>query len=294
MGFALGCAICWTLANVTIQIASRRVGPVAALMYALLGGTCLLAMLALILDGAPPIPTLRDWGLLAAAGTSAILAYGGLFVAMGLGQIAVAAPIVSAWSVVALIIGVAFQGERVTTLAAAAIALVIGGNLVLGVSEIRRGGHDPEKDGKSRLAIGAALLSALGFGLLAPFTNAAVESMGEYWPPPMIWALAAIAGLAGLAIQRRSVRVRVSVPGGQLSMLFLPAVFEAAGFLFLVLAMQSAPMAVVAPVCSLATGMTVIVGIAWMRERVRFAALVGAGAASAGVVWLQFVIEKVS
>lgn len=318
LAFALGCAVSWTLANVTIQGASRRFGAPSALVFALIGGTLLLSVLALLADGVPRLPAGDEWMYLIGAGAAAIVAYGGLFVAMGHGQLAIAAPIISAWSVLALAIGVIFQDEVITTAGGCGIALVIGGNVLLAVSELRGGrktaakrdeagtgrtrevGKDRDRDRGREVevaradghqhgkAIPAAIGSAIGFGLLAPLTNAAVDSMGEFWPPPMIWALAAAAGIVILRLTGRL--GAAPMRAGDAGAILLPAVFEAAGFFFLVLAMQRAPLAHVAPVSSLATGFTVLVGIGWMRERLTVPAIAGAIAVSVGVVVLQLVV----
>ena len=87
--YAIACAVSWTLANVTIQTASRRFGAYTALVGALLGGTVLLALLAIAFAGAPSLPRGGAWLAILGAGVSAAVAYGGLFVAMGQGRLSV-------------------------------------------------------------------------------------------------------------------------------------------------------------------------------------------------------------
>ncbi len=286
MIFAFGCAFSWTLANLSIRRASRRYGPLAAMAWALLGGIVLLGMLAVAMDGAPLLPTASESLILAGAGVSALLAYGGLFVAMGLGPVSVAAPIVSAWSVVALAIGLA-SGERLAMTAAAGVALVIVGNAVLAWPgrAARSEAVEHTKTHREAGAVVASIVAALGFGFLAPLTEAAVTSLGRFWPLPMVWGIAAAIGLPCLAATGR-----LGSPPRRLSdaaCLALPAFFEGAGFVFFALALATTDVAIVGPVCSLATGMTVIAGVVWMRERLTRRAIVGAVAASLGVVFIQ-------
>lgn len=280
MIFAFACAVSWTLANLSIRRASRRFGPLAAMAWALLAGIVLLMLLAVVLDGAPPYPTANDALILAGAGISALLAYGGLFVAMGLGPVSVAAPIISAWSVVALAIGLA-SGETLSALAAVGVSLVIAGNAILAWPG--RVAEPAKRSGAA--AVAASVVAAFGFGFLAPLTDAAVSSLGRFWPLPVIWGIAAAIGLPLLARTGR-----LGAPPRRLNdaaCLALPALFEGAGFVFFALALSTTAVAVVGPVCSLATGMTVIAGIVWMRERLAPRAIAGAIAASFGVVLIQ-------
>lgn len=278
---ALGTAACWTLANFTIRGASRRFGSYPSLALALLLGTVLLAIFALATSGLPAIPGPRTGVALAGAGIAAVLGYGGLFVAMGEGRVSVSAAIISSWSLVALFIGIAFRGEWLTVEQAIGVGLLIGGNLLLATGEIA-----DVRGGRARPGpLVAAVLSAIGFALLAPLTDIATPELGRVWPQPLVWGVASAVGFPVLAklgrLRRLPRRPR------DLGLLALPAAFEAGGFLCLILALGTEPLAIVGPLAGLSTGMTVVAGIVLLREPLRVRSIAGAFAASAGVVLVQ-------
>lgn len=283
MLYALLSAIGWSLANVTIPAASRRIGARAAMLLAIALGSVLLAAAACVVEGRPAAIDRGAAVRLAAAGVAAVFAYAGLFSALEHGRVSVIAPVVSAWSIVAAAIGLFAFDERLTPFAYVGAALVVLGNVLLGAS-VRDAGPNPSH-AEERRAIRSAIISALGFGVLAPLLDAAGETVGRVWAPAFAWLAAALIAVP-FAWRRRLLR-GLSPTLGDLRVLALPILFESTGFLALSLAVAAAPLAVVAPISSLSTGFSVLLGVLFLHERLTLGGRLGAALASAGVVLIR-------
>ncbi len=292
LSFALLCALCWTAANFAIRRASKRFSPFIALFWSLVFGTGFLGLVALALAPYPQHLSGSSILLILLAGGSAIVAYGGLFLAFESGRVSVVSPIIGSWSVLGAAIGLLFLEESLSPPSALGVGLVIFGNLLLASTEIQQA--KGKKTG--RYALPAAFASAIGFGCMAPLTDRLADDAGKLWAPALVWGCAAgiLVILRLCILNRRSPgdtrktremdRTRSYLDLGSLS---LPAVLEASGFLFLTLALAGSPLSIVAPVCSLSTGMTVLAGLVLLRERLHGRSLIGAIAASAGVALVQ-------
>ncbi len=283
MLYALLSAICWSLANVTIPGASRRFGARDATLLSIGLGAVLLAAVAWSFEGPLAGVDGRAALRLALAGVAALVAYAGLFSALERGRVAVVAPVVSAWSVVAAAVGLFVLGERLTPFGYAGAALVVVGNVALAASTPGDGrGPAP---GDERRAIHYAILSAVGFGLLAPLLDATGASVGRIWAPALAWLAAAVIAIPFVLLRRP---VRWSVPSvADVRVLALPVLFESSGLLALSLAVAASPLAVVAPISSLSTGLSVLLGVLLLRERLTLFGRLGAAVASVGVVLIR-------
>jgi uncharacterized membrane protein len=272
-------ALSWSCANVTIKTSTRRFGTFAALFASQIAGGLLVLPVAFAVEGRPGCIDGRTALMIGLAAVSACLAYGGLFAAFRRGPVAVLTPVVSAWTLISVAIGVALFGEALTAGQGVGVVLVLAGNTLLAVfGTRRRPGGEPGGSG----GIAAAALSALGFGVMTPAIDAVGESIGALWTVPAVWVveLALFVPLAlALGLVRawpRSVRdwCVVSAPG----------IFEVIGFVAIVVALGLAPIAAVAPASSLSTALTIVLGMGLLKERMSRPALAGAFLAAAGVV----------
>ena len=279
MTCALVSAFAWMAANASIAGAARRFGSIGAIVWAQLLGGPLVVVAAVALEGAPTAPDAAGVAGVLIAGAAAAAAYFGLFEALKHGQLSVVSPITSGWAVISIGVGVALFGEALTGWRAVGVGLVIAGNVLLGASVARR------RDGPRETppyALAMALLSALGFGALVPATEAAGAAVGRLWAVPLVWGVELLFALPWL-LRHRLVGRR---PRGRREWFVAGRVgaFEGLGFVALSLALGFAPIGVVSPVASLATGLSVLWGVAVLGERLRRRALAGAVLASVGVV----------
>lgn len=277
--FALGCALCWLFANVTIRPVSRRFGA----FRALIGAQTLALFPALIatwiFEGQPRLPESGRGGLaLAIAASSALFAYGGLFAALERGRLAIVAPIIASWSALALAIGIFAFDERLSLREGVGIGGILVGTFVLARREGPRNRPEAKEAG-----LLAAFVSALGFGAMVSAVKVVGEEVGPLTAVTWTWA--------GELILAYSVLFFARVPRGSERMtprrvpaLILPGAFEMGGFVCLSLALASGPVAIVAPVSNLATTFSVLWGLFVLRERLSATALAAAIAVSAGVL----------
>lgn len=276
--FGLLSALSWSVANATIGGASRRFGTWGALFGAQLVGSAVAVPAALVYEGVPSVPDASVLLMIAVSAAAALLAYGGLFAALRRGQVAVVSPIVSGWTLISVGIAVVWFGETLTVGRGAGVILVILGNALLAVFGAARRGST---SGTGRGALGAAVLSAVGFGVMTPAVAVVSRSIG-LWTIPAVWAVE-LAVAIPVALRLGLIR---SWPRAVADWrpLLAPGAFEAIGFIAILLGLALAPLAVVTPASSLSTGLSVLWGLWLLRERLRTPALVGAALAVAGVV----------
>ncbi len=251
------------------------------LFWSALIGLPFLAAVALVLDGTPSAPDGTTLWYTLGGGLTALCAYGGLFVALEGGRVTVVAPIIAAWALLAALIGVA-QGESLSLLGWSGVLAVTVGNALLARDSGPAGTRPPGE----RVAILAALISALGFACMAPCLERANDGLGGVWGSAAIWTVAACLGLPALVRAELregtgSVRTRLELS------LVLPALFESVGLLCLGLALVEGELIQVAPIASLATGLSVLWGLIFLGEQLGRLAALGAIAASLGVVLIH-------
>jgi drug/metabolite transporter (DMT)-like permease len=282
MLFGLAASASWALANVAVARASRTLGPYRALLWAQLAGMAMIAALA-PLERRPEALTPEIVGWLAIAGVASLLAYVCLFYALAHGRLTLAVPIMSSWAVLSTALSIVWLGERLTPGQIAGAAAIITGAVV--VSRHAHGtaaaaGGAPAATPRWLLAsIGAAI----GFGLLMPAVGRMAPVFGSIGVVAVVYAADLVLGVPlalGFRIGMTPPRGRVWVP------VLLAGLFETAGFVFIALGARFAPMALVSPLASLASAITVAYAWVVLRERPARGVLVGAALVSAGVVVL--------
>jgi drug/metabolite transporter (DMT)-like permease len=172
MGILLGLAtaLSWGSADLFARFATRKIGTFRTMLYMQLCGLTLLTLLmpllggwGHLLDGSGIRPW--AWGILSGClNTSSTLA---LYRSFEIGKMSIVAPVSASYPVLTLLLSLA-TGERLTTIRLTGMALTI-----LGVLLVARGETIPEdansidpQTPKKNSAIGWALYSAFGFGLM--------------------------------------------------------------------------------------------------------------------------------
>ena len=289
---ALGSSVSWALANVAVQRSTRLVGTFRSLLWAQVAGGTLAALLALALGQRPPaLATLLAGGTpvwLAAAGVASLVAYLSMFHALEHGRLSIAVPIMSGWAVISAAISVLVLREPVRALQLGGGSLVIAGVVLVSraaqtvptVAVPTLSTARPSRRPRWLLASAAA---AVGFGLLIPAIGRLTPVFGQLGAVTAVFSADIVLGLplaALLGVNLRPPSRSALVP------VALAGLCETSGFICIALTVGRAPLAVVSPLASLASALTVL--YAWMvlKDRPPPVALAGAAMVCAGVVAL--------
>jgi drug/metabolite transporter (DMT)-like permease len=285
LGVLLGLAtsLCWALGNVFIQRSGRAIGGPRALTWALALGGIVSAVAAALFDQRSEATTGATWAWLLVAGVSGLLAYACLFYAFSRAKLSLAVPFVSSWSVVAgvLSLTVFHQSARSGQLGGATI-VILGVVLVsIGAARDTSANGADERAGWRPLA--AAFLSGLGFGVMVPTMAHLTPALGTFGTAAAVYLI----GLALAVPTAGLLRIGLARPPREAWRAVIGAgVFETLGFVCLNAGGRFAPVALVAPVASLAAVFTVVYAAIFLHERPGRLALSGAFVASVGVVVL--------
>jgi drug/metabolite transporter (DMT)-like permease len=281
---ALATSVCWALGNVFIQRSGHVLGGPRALTWALALGGVASAGAAGIFDQRSGAITTGTLAWLLVASVAGLLAYAGLFYAFSRAKLSLAVPFVSSWSVVAGVMSLTVFHQSAGSGKLGGALIVLAGVVLVSVGATRASaGPIADDRGGGWLPLGAAFLSGLGFGVMVP-------TMAHLTPTLGLFGTAAAVYLIGLGLA-----VPIALALG-ISLAWPPrdtwrevigaGLFETLGFVALNAAGRFAPVAVVAPVASLAAVLTVVYAAIFLHERPGRLALSGAFLASLGVVVL--------
>lgn len=286
---ALGTSMSWAAGNILTQRVGRLVGPPRAMLWSMAAGALIALPCAVLLDErtAPLSLSLVAW--LVAAGVAGVMAYIGLFVAFANKGLTVAVPIVSSWPLFAIGFSVASFGESVGGRQWIGVAAVLGGVLFVALPSASRASAPSGDDvtaGSSpgdRWGLPAALASSFGFGIMIPAMGRVAPATGAFGATVIVFSI----GIALSLVVGRVANVSFAAPPRSAWPLVLATgLAETTGFVTVALARRFAPMALVAPVASLASVFTVVYALVFLKERPRPIAAVGALLAGAGVAIL--------
>jgi uncharacterized membrane protein len=229
---------------------------------------------AWLLVGQPAIPT-TAWALGITSGGVEVLYFVFLAAAFRRGDLSVVYPLARGSApVLAVAIGVFVLGERLAPPAAAGVALLVTGLLV--VQRPWRllsaaAGVDPEARARTRAAAGFALLTGAMIATYSALDTVGVQQAPAWLYAAILWPTCAL-GLALVAV------VRPRIAGGRYGPAADAAVEPwravAGGFLtftayfFVLAALSRAPLAIVAPLRESAILLTSVWGIVRLREAV--------------------------
>jgi drug/metabolite transporter (DMT)-like permease len=287
---ALGASVCWALANVAVSRSAKRVGAVRGLLWAEVAGGALALVVGTAVDQRAGAFSIATLGLLAGAGVAALVAYLSMFYALEHGRLSIAVPMMSGWAVISAAISVLLLREPVRPSQLAGAALVIAGVALVGSHAHRSAGaaaRAAAAAGGGPAAVPrwvwASLATAVGFGVLMPFIGRIARVTGSVGSVAAVFGADLLLGLPLAAWFRVDLRLP---PRSAVIPVALAGLFEAAGFVCIALASARATLAVVSPLASLASALTVLYAWVVLRERPHRVALAGAVLACAGVIVL--------
>jgi drug/metabolite transporter (DMT)-like permease len=276
MGILLGLltALSWGSSDFLARFASRRIGSLRTTLYMQLTGLVLLTISLQwiggwghLFDGSGWLPW--AWGALAGA-LNAISSLS-LYRSFEVGKLSVVAPLSASYP--ALTVGISvFTGERLTAMRAAGIMLILVGVIVVvrGESESESESvaptSQPTPKEKPASGIGAAMIAAVGFGVLFWLLgNRVVPRVGF---ASTVWMIrltsSALTALVVLVMKQP-----ISLPRKDTVWLWLLAmgVLDTGAFVLNNLGMQLEQVSVVSVLASLYGAVTVLLSTVVLREK---------------------------
>jgi drug/metabolite transporter (DMT)-like permease len=294
MGILLGLltALSWGFSDFLARFASRRIGALRTTFYMQLAGLVLLTIFlpwiggwGHLFDGSGWQPW--AWGALAGVlnGVSSL----SLYRSFEVGKLAVVAPVSASYPALTVALSV-FTGEHLTAMRGAGIALVL-----MGVVVVVRGEAQPEKtagvsppmpEKRAASGIGAALISAAGFGVLFWLLgNRVVPRVGFASAVWMIRLTSSV--LTALVIL--AVKSQISLPRKDSVSIWLlgMGVLDTGAFVLNNLGMRIEQVSVVSVLASLYGAVTVILSTVVLRERMSRWQWLGIVAIFAGITLIS-------
>jgi drug/metabolite transporter (DMT)-like permease len=288
---AFGTSVCWALTNVAVARSGQMVGPMRGLLWAEVFGGVLAAFASWAFEGPTQAFTFGTAGWLLVAGVSSLAGYLCMFYALSRGQLSIVVPIMSGWAVISALLSASILGQSVHAAQLAGSVLVVAG-IAMVSRHARASGPDAHghahADGQSSIErrgvprwVWASLGAAVAFGVLIPSVVLIAPATGR------LGSVAAVFGTDILLALPLAVLFRIDLrppPRAALPSVAMAGLLEAAGFVCIALASARAPLAVVSPLASLSSALTVIYAWVVLRERPHPVALAGAALACAGVI----------
>ena len=277
----LGASGCWALANVAVARSGRDLGSFRALLWSLLCGAVMAALVSMAIDHHDFALSASQWGWIAVASASSLLAYVSMFYAFEHGRLTIAVPIMSSWAVISAALSLLVFHEHLGAGQLAGGAAVVAGALVVSrfaQMESKRGGA-----GQTPRWLFAAAGAALGFGVLIPTMGQLVPAFGSVGAIVVVYVADIVLGLPLALAFRIDLR---PPPAASWLPVLAAGFFETAGFACITIGARFAPLALVSPFASLASALTVLYAWFVLRERPSRAILIGAALVCAGVVIL--------
>jgi drug/metabolite transporter (DMT)-like permease len=279
----LGASACWALANVAVQRAGQAVGPYRALLWSQVAGLVLVAAFAIPFEHRAPTLAPATLAWVAVAGLSALSAYVCLFYAFAHGRLTLAVPIMSSWAVIAAGLSLRLFHERLDAGQIGGGAAVVAGAVL--VSRYAQAAAPPPTEavarGRTPRWLLASFVAAVGFGVLIPAIRMLAPAFGDVGSIGVVYLAAALVGLP-LAF---ALGIGLGPPAGRAwAPVLLAGLFETAGFACIAVGGRLAPLALVSPLSSLASALTLLAAWLFLGERPGRGVIFGAALVSAGVV----------
>ncbi len=286
---AFGTSVCWALTNVAVARSGQMVSPMRGLLWAEVFGGALAAFASWAFDGPTQAFTFGTAGWLLVAGVSSLAGYLCMFYALSRGQLSIVVPIMSSWAVISTLVSMLVLDESVRAAQLAGAVMVVAGVALVSRHARRSDAHghadagdagSVERRGVPRW-VWASLGAALGFGVLIPSVVRLAPATGRLGSVAAVFGIDIVLALPLAALFRIDLR---PPPRAALPSVAMAGLLEAAGFVCIALASARAPLAVVSPLASLSSALTVIYAWVVLRERPHPVALAGAALACAGVI----------
>jgi drug/metabolite transporter (DMT)-like permease len=273
---ALASSLAWGLSDFLGGFQSRRHVLLAVLVLS--QGLALVIIVVAVLAGAPTEHDAAATAWAASVGGLGLLALAAFYRALSIGTMSVVAPISATGVAIPVLVGL-FSGERPGALQVAGIVLACAG-VILASREAPA--IDAETRRSGRMAIGLALLAAVGFGSFFAGIDRAEESADVAW----VLLSARTAAVLLLGVACAVVRPRLPTAPAALGMIAAVGVFDLLANLLFVLAAGRGLLSVVGVLGSLYPAVTVILARVFLHERLTPTQHAGVVVTLAGVVAL--------
>lgn len=261
--FGLGAALAWGTADFCAKKSSEQFG-----FWPTVWGMNAVGALALALvwcGGGVHVPPGQFSNLLVLGLGNTI---GGIFFyyALEFGPLAVVSPVTAAYPVVSAVLAYAISGERLSAAITAAVSGVIAGTLLASLGAARPVAGHPRRNS----ALWAAVASALTFGTVFYFLAANAAATGPTAPVLIFRFTGAILLLLPLAAGRR-------LPAGlwRSGWLWATGLLDSFAYLLYALGSQHLAVSVVSALSGLFSVWTLVLAVAFLRERLRLRQWVG-------------------
>ena len=283
----LGAALSWGLVDVCAAIAGRRVGSLKVLVGAQLASVAVLVVVALV--AGKGLPTQANIIVTAiAAGLAAAGAYLSFFTALRIGPLSVVSPTVAAYGGLTVILAVIVRGEALTVHQAIGAGISTVGVVLAGI--VFEGGLRGTR--LVSRGIGFAVMALVLFAVVTVGMAAPIKSAG-WLPVVLVSRLAnatAACSLLGVALAGGSTRLRPFIDAAQaptriaLGIVVLAGVLDVLGLISFAFGLEVAETWIVGLASSFGPAVAVLVGVAFLGERLRPTQWLGLGGIAAGLV----------
>ncbi len=269
--FGLLAALGWGGGDFALSRISRRIGPLATLLYIQAAGMLSIGLVLLARRDLPPFDPVL-WALGVAVNTLNVAGTLFLYRALAVGTVMIVSPICASFAVVTAVLAI-LGGERLAPVTLAGVALVMAGVVVVS----RGGGGEPLVLKGVPAALGAALAYGVFFYLLGPVT----AGLGIAWPIFIGRVMAC--GVAALALLWRR-QPPAPLSPRLLGMIAIATSLDTIGFLAYNTGIATAYVSVVTALASIFSGVTVLLAWVLLRERLVRAQWAGVVAVLVGVL----------
>ena len=272
----------WGCADYLARSASERFGSVSVTLLTLAIG--LAAPLPFVLVEISQGSLTVDWSELAVWGlvTGAFLGVAYLVYYTGLqrGSVTVVSTAASAWLAVTVVIAVVVFGESLSLGQVGFMAVILVGILMLSAGRVTEAGV------KTGLTWGLGAMLAIGVAL--GFMDQVTEAAGPMLAVLVVRAVSIVPTYAFVRLKRVNVRLPTDRRGWTL--LVAVGLLDAGGYVAYNLGVDSAPVAVIAPIAAAHPVATIALAVALSRERPHALHWAGAAAAIGATIGLSFLV----
>ncbi|MGH2498841.1 MAG: DMT family transporter [Candidatus Limnocylindria bacterium] len=275
----MGAALGWGIADYSAALSSRRIGVFWTMLGMQVVGTLAYAA-ALLALGRWPALSLAQLPYAVALAVLGFLALLVFYRALALGPIAVVSPIAGAYLAVAILLIVAFLGERLSLAQTGAVGLTFAG-VVLASTDLRTLAATV---GRPLPGVGLAVLAMLGFGAWAALLAQATR-VQDGLATVLLLRVASVVILAALALGLRSA-LPARRDGAVLALVVTVGLFDTLANVLYVLGVQSGHATIVATGSGVYPVVPALLAITVLGERLAPNQYAGVALLVAGLVAL--------
>jgi drug/metabolite transporter (DMT)-like permease len=273
--FALTTLASWAISDLLIKLCLSRESKWKVLLISQMCSALFVLAVALAMGELSEIP--QEWIIwvliLSAMNFAGVITY---YKAMSQKELSLVSPIGNTWAIVTIALGIIFYGEFISPFQWTAIFLVMGGIFAISLKKGAMLGLDG--------ALGYAALSAIIWGVFFFMLKAPGELLGAVM---IILAVRIVtAGLSIPILLGKKIRLMDTKLALVLLIAFMAA-FDTLGFVTYILALDYAPISVVAPIASAVPALAVLLGIFVLKEKPNRMQIVGIVSAIAGIILLS-------